>query len=246
MTTPSGSGPSSRSLVDHYDVLEPGAGDTWNPVHSDFELGYRLSLSYVLTQCLRLCELPLGELRVLDVGCGNGRSTRAYIDLGLRPEQLVGIDLRRGAIDLARRLNPAIDFRECDVTALAEGDTFTWIQAATVHSSIEGHESRRELVEAMTRLIAPGGYLFYFDLWRANGFAGYDVIDVDGLHAGLETVWSTSVRAHQTTPRLRNRLTIIRNGRSITDQIRHVTRPRTRWAQLRHPSHRAHLARKPR
>jgi SAM-dependent methyltransferase len=246
MTTPSGPTASSRSLVEHYDVLEPGAGDAWNPVHSDFELGYRLSLTYVLTQCLRLCEHPLGDLRVLDVGCGNGRSTRAYLDLGLRPEQLVGIDLRRGAIELARRLNPAIDFRECDVTAFPERDSFTWIQAATVHSSIEGHEARRELVEAMTRLLAPGGYLFYFDLWRANGFAGYDVIDVDRLHAGLETVWSTSLRAHRAGPRVQHRLTVIRNGRSLPDVIRFVARPRTRLANLRHPSHRAQLVRAPR
>jgi SAM-dependent methyltransferase len=243
MTTPPDLGSSARSLIEHYQVLEPGEGDTWNPVHSDFELAYRLSLSYVLTQCLRLCELPIQDLRVLDVGCGNGRSTRAYLDLGLRPDQLVGIDLRGGAIGLARRLNPAIDFRECDVTALAERDSFTWIQAATVHSSVESHESRQELVDAMTRLVAPGGYLFYFDLWRANGFAGYDVIDVERLHAGFDTVWSTSVRAHRALPRLRNRLTVIRNGRSLPEVVRHVARPRTRLAQLRHPSHRAHLVR---
>jgi SAM-dependent methyltransferase len=245
-TTQPGPRPSSRSVLEHYQVLEPGEGDTWNPLHSDFELAYRLSLSYVLTQCLRLCQLPIADLRVLDVGCGNGRSTRAYIDLGLRPDQLVGIDLRSDAIGLARRLNPAIEFRDCDVTALSERDTFTWIQAATVHSSIETHQSRRELVEAMTRLVAPGGYLFYFDLWRANGFAGYDVIDVDRLHSGLEIVWSTSVRAHRARPRLQNRLTVIRNGRSLPEVVRHVARPRTRLAQMRKPSHRAHLVRKPR
>ncbi|HEX4980265.1 MAG TPA: class I SAM-dependent methyltransferase [Ilumatobacteraceae bacterium] len=237
----------TRSMVDHYRVLEPGAGDTWNPLHSDFELSYRLSLSYVLTQCLRLCDIPLGDLRVLDVGCGNGRSTRAFLDLGLRPEQLVGVDLRPGAVELARRLNPAIDVRVSDVSEITEPEgSFTWVQATTVHSSIEGHASRQALVDDMTRALAPGGYLFYFDLWRANRFAGYDEIDVEQLHAGLETVWSSPVRAHQTTPRLRNRLTMIRDRGSTLAQIRHVARPRTRWAQLRHPSHRALLARKPR
>jgi SAM-dependent methyltransferase len=94
-----------------YDRLEPGEADTWNPLFSEFEIAYRLSLFYWLTQALLLSPLSLESLNVLDLGCGNGRSTRMYIDLGLRPEQLMGVDVRLGTIDLARKLNPAIALR---------------------------------------------------------------------------------------------------------------------------------------
>ena len=209
-------------------------------MRSDFELGYRLSLSYVLTQMPPALRAP--DRRPAGARCRLRKRAqhRAYIDLGLRPDAT----RRHRSARRRDRAGASTESRHRLPRRRRDGprrsDTFTWVQAATVHSSVESHESRRELVDAMTRLVAPGGYLFYFDIWRANGFAGHDVIDVERLHAGFETVWSTSVRAHHARPRLRNRLTVIRNGRSLPEVVRHVARPRTRWEQLRHPSHRAH------
>jgi len=61
-------------ILRDYAMLEPDETDTWNPVRNENELGYRLSFLYTLTKCLELCEIPLPDLRVLNVGCGNGRS----------------------------------------------------------------------------------------------------------------------------------------------------------------------------
>jgi ubiquinone/menaquinone biosynthesis C-methylase UbiE len=104
----------SEQILRDYETLEPGEEDSWNPVRFDFELAYRLGMYRALVHSLRLCELPLSDLRVLDVGSGNGRSTRIYIDLGLQPEQLTGIDVRPGTLRLARKLNPSIHYRVSD------------------------------------------------------------------------------------------------------------------------------------
>ena len=78
-----GQNPVVDQILTDYETLEPGQSDSWNPVGSKFQLGYRLSLFYALARALQQVEPPLADLRVLDLGCGNGRSTRMYLDMGL-------------------------------------------------------------------------------------------------------------------------------------------------------------------
>jgi SAM-dependent methyltransferase len=236
----------AEQILRDYEELEPSQTDTWNPLYSDFELGYRMSMFFALTHSLRLCELEIEDLRVLDVGSGNGRSTRAYIDLGLKPEQLVGIDVRGGALDLARSLHPTIRYEQYEDghIDLVDGD-FNWVQAATVFSSIADQHHRQVLADGMVSRLTPGGYVFYLDLWRANWFAGHDVIDARTLFPGLDVIWSSRLRAHQCFPRVR-RPTV--DGRpadqSTYDRLKRRLRPRTRLKQLLYPSHYVLLARK--
>lgn len=231
-------------ILRDYNVLEPGQSDSWNPVDSDHELGYRMSMLFAIARGLRLCEIDLADLRVLDVGSGTGRSTRAYIDLGLDPEQLVSVDFRPGAIERARSLHPTITYRICESNQIDYPDaSFNWVQAAAVFSSIAGTENRESVAREMVRNVATGGYVLYFDLWRANWLAGHDVIDVKSLFRDLTIVWSSPLRARQCFPRVhdsRMRLP----GQSRSEHIKSVIRPRTRISNLLHPSHYVLLARK--
>lgn len=172
-----------------YEWLEPGQGDAWNPLASEFELFYRLSLLHATTHALRRSPLAVSELELLDLGCGNGRSTRMYIDLGLRPEQLTGIDVRPGAIELAQRLNPAVRFELYEGEELPFPERcFSWVHLSTVMSSVRESNHRRDLVERISRRLAPGGCVFYFDLVRANEFAGHDLIRPEALFAGFRVL----------------------------------------------------------
>jgi SAM-dependent methyltransferase len=176
-------------ILADYERLEPGTADSWNPVGSDFELVYRLVLLHAATSALRLTQLPVGEFRVLDLGCGNGRSTRMYLDLGLHPDQLSGVDVRPGAVDLARRLNSAIQFDVYDGEDIPYPDgTFNWIHVSTVFSSIKEPGHRRQVVEQIRRKARSGGHVFYFDLVRANDFAGHDIIEPERLFDGFKVL----------------------------------------------------------
>src|SRR5262245_3166039 len=94
-----------------YAGLEPANTDRWSPLVSDVELLHRLRLLDVMCRALRLIPHPVATLRVLDVGCGVGRSTRMLVDLGVRPENLLGVDLRPEALGYAQKLNPAVRYR---------------------------------------------------------------------------------------------------------------------------------------
>jgi SAM-dependent methyltransferase len=228
-----------------YATMEPGEADTWNPVGSDTELGYRLAFLFALTRCLELCEIPAPQLRVLDVGCGNGRSARAYLDLGLHPEQVTGLDLRPGAIALARKLNPAITFCTHDEHAADfPAAAFNWIQFSTVFSSVADPGHRAHLAAEACHRLQPGGYLFYLDLWRANEFAGGDVLRPEAMFSSLRVVWASPLRAHQCFPAVRHPWTFRRRDRTWVKQVRALLAVRTRLHRLLHPSHYVMLARK--
>jgi SAM-dependent methyltransferase len=198
-----------RILAD-YEHLEPGQSDSWNPVSSKFQLGYRLNLFYALARALQHVEPPLEDLRVLDLGCGNGRSTRMYLDMGLQPQQLRGLDLRPGAIALARKLNPAIQWDVHDGGKLPTGHN--WLSTTTVFSSVAGRESRQGVVARIRESLPTGGYVFHYDARRANDFAGGDSIDAKRLFADFSLVWSQRLGRFSGVP-LGNRLQGLLSGR---------------------------------
>jgi SAM-dependent methyltransferase len=162
-------------VLEDYARLEPGEGDTWNPLLCDVELEHRAELLKQLTFALRAADADPQALRVLDVGCGNGRSTRMYLDLGLGPTQITGVDLRAGALERARALHPGIAYRLHDGGPLPfEDGSMDWISLCTVLSSVRAGAERRALGGEITRVLRPGGHLFFWDLLRANDFAGGD------------------------------------------------------------------------
>jgi SAM-dependent methyltransferase len=170
-----------------YSTLEPGEADSWNPLTSKFQLGYRLNHFYALARSLALIDMPVSALRVLDLGCGNGRSARTYLDLGLEPEQVGGIDLRPGAIARAARSNPALRWDVYDGGRLPVGHN--WLSTSTVFSSVASKEARQEIAALIWDSLPPGGYVFYYDGRVANPFAGGDVIAPEAVFDRFDIVW---------------------------------------------------------
>jgi SAM-dependent methyltransferase len=96
-------------------------------------------------------HLRLGT-RLLDVATGPGALAAEAANRGASP---VGVDLSPRMIELARRLHPAIDFREADVECLPfADDTFD----AVVCAFGLGHFPRPEVAVAeCVRTLLPGG-----------------------------------------------------------------------------------------
>ena len=62
---------------------------------------------------------PPPPARVLDLGCGAGRTTVGLAELGY---EVVAVDLSEALLAAARRRNPELDFRHMDATQLAFDD----------------------------------------------------------------------------------------------------------------------------
>lgn len=112
---------------------------------------------------------PLGERRVLDVGCGNGGELAEMLTFGATPERLVGVDLLADRIEAARSRHPGIDFRVGNAVSLDfQTASFDLVLSYTVFSSILDPGVSRAVAAEMYRVLAPGGSVLWYDIRYPN------------------------------------------------------------------------------
>lgn len=113
---------------------------------------------------------PLRDLRLLEIGCGNGSNLTSLIRCGLHPANLVANELLPDrAADARVHLPAAVAVHEGDATALpfAPG-SFDVVYASVVFSSILDDGFQTELARKMWQLTAPGGAVLWYDFVYDN------------------------------------------------------------------------------
>lgn len=167
-----------EDVIREYEKLEPEGTDTWNPLGNDKELRGRFRVLSALNAALLKLYIPIADAKILDVGCGVGHSTRALLEFGARPENILGIDLRPSAIAYAQSVNPSMHFQVVrDLSDWPAKGSFDFCMQCLVFSSIDGLERRRTLAAKMEEMVNEKGLIFWWDLITANSFAGRDVLE---------------------------------------------------------------------
>jgi SAM-dependent methyltransferase len=109
---------------------------------------------------------------VLDAGCGTGR---VAIELGRRGVDVVGVDVNPSMIAEARRLAPALDWREADLAQLDLARRFDVVVMAGNVPLFCAVEHRHRLVSRCAEHVGEGGRLVAgFQLDKGYGLADYD------------------------------------------------------------------------
>ena len=181
------------TLLKTYAGREPPGTDTWSPLRIEEEMWHRARLLIEMCRCLRSIPCSIETLQVLDVGCGIGRSSRLLVDIGVRPENLLGIDVRESAINDARRWNPAIRFRHLTGFSDWPRGTFDLVVQCTAFSSLRGSEIRRKTAALMEQSVGADGYILWWDLQRALAFAGGELLDPKTLFQRLQLITERQV-----------------------------------------------------
>ena len=97
-------------------------------------------------------------LRVLDVGCGTGRSRQIY---ARQAAHYVGLDLSFAALRAASLREPAIDWLQGDALRLPfDNDSFDVVAFSSVLHHVP---DRAAALLAAYRVVRPGGLVFAFD-----------------------------------------------------------------------------------
>jgi len=116
-----------------------------------------------------------GESQVLDVGCAAGRDSAILRGAGFK---IVGIDLSKSFLELARERVPGVEFQYMDARSLDfEHDTFdgVWAQAILLNLS------RSEILDALKgfwRVMKPNGICFVsVKEGRGKKFIGEALVD---------------------------------------------------------------------
>ncbi len=103
-------------------------------------------------------ELPeFNDLEVISIGCGSGVDARWLADNGAK--RVVGIDISKGLLDIAKKNNPDIEFQEMDMEHLAFADE----SFDLAYSSLAIHyvdDWTQPLSEARRILRSGGQYIF--------------------------------------------------------------------------------------
>jgi SAM-dependent methyltransferase len=125
---------------------------------------------------------------VLDAGCGTGR---VAIELTRHGIDVVGVDVDPSMLAEARRLAPAIEWHEADLTELVLGRRFDVVVLAGNVVLFTRPGTEAALVAACARHVAPGGALVAgFQLDHRYSLAAYDAAaEASGLRQAER--WST-------------------------------------------------------
>ena len=111
---------------------------------------------------------PLGERRILEVGCGDGRVLSLFESLGGEQARMAGIDLLPEKINRAAAKLPRAELREGNAANLPWADeSFDIVLQFTMLSSVLDGEERRRCSDEMRRVLKPGGAIVSYDfIWN--------------------------------------------------------------------------------
>jgi ubiquinone/menaquinone biosynthesis C-methylase UbiE len=98
--------------------------------------------------------------KILDLGCGTGRTTKNLADMGFN---VIGVDNNKAMIDAAKKDFPDIQFKAGDACALEFNDASFDIVFFSYNGIDYIHPEGRRLValSEMARVLKPGGLLIY-------------------------------------------------------------------------------------
>jgi SAM-dependent methyltransferase len=135
-----------------------------------------------------LSRVPATAERALDVGCGDGRITRALADRGIHT---VGLDISPGMIALARSRtrdaqHPLLEYRLGDIMAAPLESYDLVISVSTAH-----HMPLAAFVQRLATALAPGGTLIIQDVTTRRGIRHLPVNALAWLARRLRLVPAT-------------------------------------------------------
>ena len=161
-----------RGVYARYDA-DPSTRAKWDPRNLANALMREEFNSRVLA-ILAHAGLRLGEVRILDVGCGSGALLHWLAQCGAQRHLLYGVDLREDQIELARGNDPGIHLLCADARYLSFATHFfDVIICNNVFGSILDRAVADAVATEVRRVVNPRGLIVwcesrYRNLWNPN------------------------------------------------------------------------------
>ena len=129
----------------------------WDRVGSTKLFSHPVNLS-------RLAELIDLESRILDFGCGYGRTLGVLYNQGYR--NLVGVDPAPRMVAAARQRFPQLTFLTIDSPHLPFAEeSMDVVLSFAVLTCVPSDDGQRQIMREIGRVLRPGGLLYISDLW---------------------------------------------------------------------------------
>jgi len=147
-----------------YERRKETDGDRYNPerpVNRFARRGQKRALLWAMDQ---LSLASLRGQRIVDVGCGEGNWFAWFLDQGIRPTELAGIELDPERAAACQSRYPECEIQVADAAKLPWPDDFFDLAfQSTVFSSILDPTVRRAVAQEMRRVVRDGGAILSYD-----------------------------------------------------------------------------------
>lgn len=111
----------------------------------------------------------LNGLSILDFGCGTGAVSRRFVELGADASRLIGVDVTRERIAVAKESNRDIRFEVVGQSLPFADSSFDLVLAFTVFSSMLESPLKKHSAQELWRVLSPGGSILWFDfVWNPS------------------------------------------------------------------------------
>ena len=179
-----------RTLVDLNSQLE-----YWNTAGTQKPFAHPVNLR-------RVRQWISDEGRILDFGCGYGRTLGELFDEGY--DNLIGLDFSPAMIAAARERFPEIQFEEVhSLTVPLPDASVDGVLLFSVLTCIPTDEGQRTLLRELRRVLNRGGLLYISDLWLQTDGRNLSRYDRDeekyGVYGVFDLPEGVTVRHHDPT-----------------------------------------------
>lgn len=127
----------------------------------------------IARSCARLLHrnglFPLGDSRIADIGCGEGRWLLEFLQWGASSKHLHGIELLPDRLAAAQQRVGNANLVAGNAARLPWRDrSFDLVTQFVVLSSVLDAPLRSKIAAEMRRVLRPGGHILWFDMRRNN------------------------------------------------------------------------------
>lgn len=137
----------------------------------------------------------LHNIRVLEIGAGNGGNIQFFKTLGIKPDLIFANELLEDRLVNLKQAHPDIHVLPGNALDISGDHKFDIIFQSTVFTSILDDEFRRKLADKMKSLLNPGGIILWYDFVYNNpknkDVKGVSRKEVKRLFSDLKFVYGT-------------------------------------------------------
>jgi trans-aconitate methyltransferase len=127
------------------------------PLYTSFAWAYDLVVpSPAAPQPAEAARLLAGRRTIVDMGCGTGRHTAFLAEAGF---SVVGVDVSRDMLEVARARAPEVQFELGDVFSWRPPSPVDGVLCRGVFNDITHAEDRQRGIESLFAMLRPGGLL---------------------------------------------------------------------------------------
>jgi SAM-dependent methyltransferase len=110
-----------------------------------------------------ITDFNFSQIRMLDIGCGSGVVIRYFINRGVRPQNIIGIDISKGQLAEAKHLTPDVTFLHTPAeNFIADSGRFDLIVSNMAFHHFDDEQFAATLRNSY-HVLADDGTLFFID-----------------------------------------------------------------------------------